>query len=109
MEQIRQLFDLDFWSALGALGTAFYFSRLLVQWWQSERAKKPVLPGSYWYLSVSGALLLFVYSLARQDLIFLLNYTVPLAIYLRQLVLHQRTQVQKAASAPCCPHCDKPL
>jgi lipid-A-disaccharide synthase-like uncharacterized protein len=56
----------------------------------SERAKKPVIPAAYWHLSILGALILATYSLARKDPVFLLNYIVPLAIYIRQTVLHYR-------------------
>ena len=101
----KSLLSLDFWSLVGGLGTLFYFGRLVIQWWLSEKAKRPVLPGSYWYLSLLGALLLFIYSLAREDLVFLVNYLVPLAIYVRQMVLHRRHVAPISVESGPCPHC----
>lgn len=73
------------WQLLGWLGVACFFSRFLVQWLASERARESVAPRSFWFLSVAGALLLIVYSLHRGEPVFLAGYLVTLVIYLRNL------------------------
>lgn len=73
------------WELLGWLGLACYFSRFLVQWIASERARASVTPRLFWWISVAGALLLMVYSLHRREPIFLVGYLVTLGIYLRNL------------------------
>ncbi|MHC4870543.1 MAG: lipid-A-disaccharide synthase N-terminal domain-containing protein [Planctomycetota bacterium] len=98
------MFKFDFWTIIGFSGSALYFSRLLVQWFLSEKAGKPVIPAVYWYMSVGGALILTIYSFARKDPVILLNYIVPLAIYIRQIVLHQRAE-NTAEVENKCPEC----
>ena len=44
------------WLALGLLGNAVFFSRFLVQWVASERAKRSIVPTAFWWLSIVGSL-----------------------------------------------------
>ena len=41
--------------ALGWVGQAFFSGRVLVQWIASERARRPVAPQLFWWLSLFGA------------------------------------------------------
>lgn len=97
-------FKLDTWTVIGFIGSALYFSRLLLQWILSERAGKPVIPAIYWYVSVAGAFILTGYAVARNDIVILCNYLVPLAIYIRQVFLHHRSDKQSTATIKC-PEC----
>ena len=81
---IAQWFD-NPWELLGWLGLACYFSRSLIQWIASERARDSVAPLAFWWVSVAGAVLLSVYSVYRAEPIFLAGYLVTLGIYLRNL------------------------
>ena len=78
------------WLGVGLLGQAMFFSRFLVQWLASERAKRSVFPMSFWYLSLSGGVLLLVYAVWRQDPVFILGQTTGAAIYLRNIRLRKR-------------------
>jgi len=78
------------WVGIGLAGQACFFSRFLVQWIASERQKRSVVPRAFWYLSISGGLILLSYSLWRRDPVFILGQSVGLFVYLRNLVLLRR-------------------
>ncbi len=75
---------------LGFIGQAFFFSRFLVQWALSERAGRSLTPRIFWWLSLSGAVLLAVYTLQRRELVLLVGYSINGAIYARNLWLQAR-------------------
>ncbi|MBA4697164.1 MAG: lipid-A-disaccharide synthase N-terminal domain-containing protein [Legionella sp.] len=80
------------WLILGLLGQAIFSARFVVQWLASEREKKSVIPVAFWYLSIVGGLVLFVYSLHTRDPVFILGQSTGVFIYLRNLsfVLRER-------------------
>ncbi|MGH7589256.1 MAG: lipid-A-disaccharide synthase N-terminal domain-containing protein [Gemmatimonadota bacterium] len=78
------------WVGIGLAGQACFFSRFLVQWIASERRGRSVVPRAFWYLSISGGLILLSYSLWRRDPVFILGQSVGLFVYLRNLVLLRR-------------------
>ena len=78
------------WLGIGFLGQASFFSRFLVQWLASERADRSVFPMAFWYLSLSGGLLLLVYALYRRDPVFIVGQLPGVFIYLRNIHLRRR-------------------
>lgn len=72
---------------VGMLGQACFFTRFFVQWLASERAHHPVVPRSFWWLSLSGALLMSAYALARGSELLLYGFVVSGALSLRNLSL----------------------
>ena len=78
------------WVGIGLTGQACFFSRFLVQWIASERRGRSVVPRAFWYLSISGGLILLSYALWRRDPVFILGQSVGLFVYLRNLVLLRR-------------------
>ena len=73
------------WDAVGWAGQGVFTWRMLEQWWSSEKAKRSVLPVSFWWWSLAGTLLLLVYQLHRMDGIFLAGVLVNGALYARNL------------------------
>lgn len=59
--------------------------RFLVQWIQSERRKRSVIPIAFWYFSIAGGTTLLAYALYRQDPVFILGQAGGLLIYGRNL------------------------
>lgn len=49
------------WKIVGYLGVGLFAGRWGVQLLASRRAGRPVLPRAFWYMSVSGSLLLLTY------------------------------------------------
>jgi len=63
VEQIEAL--RSFLYPFGFLSSIAFGLRFLVQWWASERKQKSVVPKLFWYLSLSGNLLLMFHSLIQ--------------------------------------------
>lgn len=84
------------WFAIGLVGQSFFFSRFLVQWLASEKARKSVIPMSFWYLSLAGGLLLLVYAVHLHDPVFIIGQSTGAIIYLRNLYLRMQEQAQPA-------------
>ena len=70
---------------LGFTAQILFSARFLVQWIASERAKKSVIPVSFWFLSLLGGGLLLIYSIARKDPVFIVGQSAGVLIYSRNL------------------------
>jgi lipid-A-disaccharide synthase-like uncharacterized protein len=77
--------NLDWWVLLGFAAQAFFTARFAVQWLASERAGKSVIPLAFWWLSIGGGLLLFVYALYRNDPVFVAGQGFGVFVYARNL------------------------
>lgn len=87
----------EFWWVLIGLGGQLLFTaRFLVQWLASERAGRSTIPLAFWYFSIAGGLVLFVYSVYRADPVFILGQSMGIAIYSRNLYL---IHLEKGAAA----------
>lgn len=75
------------WLVIGFGGQALFMGRFLVQWLVSERERRSVIPISFWYFSIGGALVLLVYALHRRDPVFIAGQLLGVLIYLRNLHL----------------------
>jgi lipid-A-disaccharide synthase-like uncharacterized protein len=69
----------------GYAGQLFFTMRFLVQWIATERARKSVIPVAFWFFSIGGGLLLFVYALIKRDPVFILGQGFGVFIYVRNL------------------------
>ena len=67
---------------LGLVGMAVYGSRILIQWYISEKSKQVESPGIYWVLNSLGAMLLYVYGWLRKDFSILFGESVSYYIYM---------------------------
>jgi len=73
------------WLIVGFAGQALFSARFLVQWIASERQKKSVIPVMFWYFSILGGSTLLIYSIHKQDPVFILGQAGGLLIYARNL------------------------
>ena len=82
-----------FWLSIGFIGQALFSMRFLVQWLQSERVKRSVIPDAFWYFSVAGGVTLLAYAVHRLDPVFIVGQASGLFIYFRNLhfILKERT------------------
>ena len=76
--------------AFGLAGQLLFTGRFLVQWIASERARKSVIPLSFWYFSIGGGLILLSYAIYRKDPVFVLGQALGVFIYVRNLWLIRR-------------------
>ncbi len=77
--------QVDGWTLLGLAGQVLFFTRFIIQWIATERARRTVVPRSFWYFSIAGALVLLFYSFVRKDPVFIAGYLLAMIIYLRNL------------------------
>jgi lipid-A-disaccharide synthase-like uncharacterized protein len=90
------------WKMVGWCGNLIFFSRFLVQWYATEKHRQVVVPAAFWWLSLTGAFLLFSYALFyRRDSVFIFAYAFTWIPYARNLVIHRRHL--RAHSS--CKHC----
>ncbi|MGY6275342.1 lipid-A-disaccharide synthase N-terminal domain-containing protein [Methylomonas sp. MgM2] len=83
------------WLIIGFTGQALFSARFLVQWIASERQRKSVIPVMFWYFSILGGSTLLIYSIHKQDPVFILGQAGGLLIYMRNLyfvVKHTREE-----------------
>ena len=77
----------DGWIMLGFVAQAMCTMRFVVQWLASEKAKRSVMPVAFWFFSLAGGSLLFIYAIQRQDPVFIAGQGLGLLIYVRNLML----------------------
>lgn len=82
------------WLIIGFIGQAFFSLRFLVQWWQSERQQRSVIPIEFWYFSIAGATILLAYAIHRVDPVFIVGQLTGLFIYWRNLHLIKKATQQ---------------
>ncbi len=82
--------DWSVWKVVGWLGNVVFFSRFFVQWYATEKLKRVVVPTAFWWLSLSGSLLLLIYSLRQRDSVFIFAYAFTWIPYIRNLMIHRR-------------------
>lgn len=75
------------WIIIGLVGQACFFMRFFIQWIVSERKNESVIPLQFWYFSLGGSLILLIYSIHRQDPVFILGQSMGSIIYIRNLML----------------------
>jgi lipid-A-disaccharide synthase-like uncharacterized protein len=88
------------WLMVGFAGQALFMMRFVVQWVQSERLRKSVVPLAFWYFSVAGGITLLVYSIHRKDPVFITGQLLGIFIYLRNLYLikAERSEAKESGS-----------
>lgn len=80
----------------GLLGQAVFMSRMVVQWVESERAKRSVIPIAFWYLSIIGSAMVLIYGFYKEDPVIILGQLFGFIVYIRNLYLirtHQSKQI----------------
>ena len=88
----------DPWVVLGFAGQILFFGRFLVQWIVAERRGESVVPVSFWYLSITGGLVLLAYSIHQRDPVFIAGQSIGAFVYMRNLMLIHRRK--KGGPAP---------
>lgn len=70
---------------IGFISQSLFFTRTLLQWILSERAKRVISPAIYWVLSIIASYLFFIYGWFRNDFSILLGQMISYYIYLWNL------------------------
>ena len=77
--------NFDWWVILGFVAQLMFTGRFLVQWIESERQGRSVVPIAFWFFSIAGGLLLLAYALYRRDPVFIAGQALGLLVYVRNL------------------------
>ena len=91
------------WKLVGYLGVALFAGRWFVQMLASRLHGRPVLPALFWYMSVSGSILLLLYFIfGKNDSVGVLSNLFPCTVALYNLYLHHRARraVRRAPTRP---------
>jgi lipid-A-disaccharide synthase-like uncharacterized protein len=97
----ERLLHVNGWVLFGMLGQILFGLRFIVQWLASERRKETTVPVAFWYLSLLGGGILFVYAFwYRQDLVITIGQAAGVLIYIRNLMLIHRHRPGAATVRP---------
>ncbi|HXG28524.1 MAG TPA: lipid-A-disaccharide synthase N-terminal domain-containing protein [Nevskiales bacterium] len=87
------------WKLVGYAGVALFAGRWLVQVQASRRWGRPVVPRLFWYMSISGSLLLLAYFVfGKNDSVGILSNLFPFSVAAYNLYLDTRRQTVKMPS-----------
>jgi lipid-A-disaccharide synthase-like uncharacterized protein len=89
------------WALIGAVGTALFASRFIVQWFQSEREGRSVIPVAFWYCSIGGGIVTLAYTMHLKSVPLSVGQASGLIVYARNLYLifRERAALRSAAGA----------
>src|SRR5881227_2494386 len=90
--------DWNYLVILGLIGNATFSMRFLVQWWASERKGERVITVQFWYWSIGGSLIMFLYFLFRRDPVGVIAYLPNSIIYIRNLMLIRKRKLAYTAA-----------
>ena len=103
---------LDPLGLFGLAAQAVFMLRFVVQWLASERRGRSYVPVAFWYISLSGGLMLFLYATIRRDPVIMLGQLLGIGIYARNLVLiyrrRWRLRERQQRGFPIAPAADDP-
>ena len=82
------------WVLLGFLGQMLFTGRMIIQWIASEKQKRSTVPVLFWWLSLTGGLMLLTYFIWRKDIVGIIGQSTGAFIYGRNLILIHRQTVE---------------
>ena len=91
------------WLGVGFVAQLMFSMRFIVQWIASERARRSIVPETFWYFSLFGGALLLAYAVYRLDPVFMLGQAMGLVIYARNIYFtrtHHKIGAAAAAASP---------
>lgn len=91
----------DLLAAFGFVAQALFAARFIVQWIASERRRMSHVPVTFWWLSLSGGVLMASYGVLRRDPVIVFGQAPALIVYVRNLILiHRHAHGIAAETAP---------
>jgi len=89
-----------YWESVALVGEIIFGGRFIVQWLVSEVKKQSHIPIAFWYLSIVGSLILWVYTLHKGTPVLTAAFSLQIVIYLRNLQLIHRRRHATAQTPP---------
>ncbi|MBC8370932.1 MAG: lipid-A-disaccharide synthase N-terminal domain-containing protein [Planctomycetes bacterium] len=69
----------------GFLAQLVFFMRFVVQWISTERNRKSVIPVAFWYISITGGIMLLTYGILDHDPVIIMGQSFAIIVYARNL------------------------
>lgn len=83
------------WKLIGYVGVALFAGRWFVQLIASRMQGRPAMPPLFWYMSITGSILLLAYfTFGKNDSVGVLSNLFPFLVALYNLRLHRRAAQQ---------------
>ena len=76
--------------AVGFTSQLIFASRIIIQWFKSEKSKKLETPTIFWKLSLIAAILFFIYGYLRRDFSIMLGQVIIYYVFIRNLQLQDQ-------------------
>ncbi len=89
----------DLIAAFGFFAQALFAMRFIIQWIASERRRMSHVTVQFWWLSLSGGVLMTIYGVMRRDPVIIFGQAPGLIVYLRNLMLIYRHAERTTAEA----------
>lgn len=84
------------WVVIGFGAQAVFAARFIIQWIVSEKRQESVVPEIFWWISITGGIMLYCYFVWRKDLPAVLGQSTGIVIYARNLRLIAKGKARKA-------------
>lgn len=78
----------------GTFGQLLMTLRFVYQWFYSHRLGRSELPPLFWWLSLTGAAITFIYGIFRLDIVLLLGQGFGLLVYARNIIIGRRSTIK---------------
>lgn len=90
IEDLLAFFDIDnkndlVWLTIGIAAQLMFTMRFLIQWISSERARASVIPVAFWWFSLAGGVVLFIYGIRQREPVIMMGQSFGIIIYIRNL------------------------
>jgi lipid-A-disaccharide synthase-like uncharacterized protein len=86
------------WQLIGTMGVTLFSLRFFLQWWNAESRHKSEITPFFWYLSISGAVMMIIYFTRTNDPVNLLGPCFGIIPYIRNLMLIRAYEQQEQSS-----------
>lgn len=80
------------WKLIGFFGASMFAARWVLQAWATRRAGRPIIPRSFWILSLAGSAMVTAYFIwGKNDAVGILTNVLPASVAFYNLVLDIKT------------------
>jgi lipid-A-disaccharide synthase-like uncharacterized protein len=83
----------------GLLGQSLFMMRFLAQWLHSEKVGRSAVPEIFWVFSMGGGIVLLIYAVLKNDVVFIIGQALGLFIYARNMFFIHKTNARRKASS----------
>lgn len=87
--------NLNIFLVIGFIGQGLFSLRFIIQWLASEKAKRSVIPFSFWIFSLAGSIMLLIYAIYKKDPVFILGQAPNVLIYGRNIYLIKKRGAER--------------